>query len=59
MLAYLIRRLINAGGDEAAIAEHAFRAGPNLTAAARQLVRDGVTTAEEAVRASRQEEASA
>jgi general secretion pathway protein E len=50
-----IRRLINAGGDEAAIAAHAFRATPDLGAAARQLVRDGVTTPEEAVRVSRQE----
>jgi general secretion pathway protein E len=52
-----IRRLINAGGDEAAISEHAFRNGPSLTSAARQLVRDGVTTAEEAVRVSRHDEA--
>jgi general secretion pathway protein E len=50
-----IRKLINAGGDEAAIAAHAFRNAPNLAAAARQLVRDGVTTAEEAVRVSRHE----
>jgi len=50
-----IRRLINAGGDEGAIAAHAFRSGPNLTAAARQLVLDGVTTPEEAVRVARQD----
>jgi general secretion pathway protein E len=50
-----IRRLINAGGDEAVIASHAFRAAPNLGAAARALVREGVTTAEEAVRISRRE----
>jgi general secretion pathway protein E len=50
-----IRRLINAGGDEAVIANHAFRDAPNLGAAARALVRDGVTTAEEAVRISRRE----
>jgi general secretion pathway protein E len=52
-----IRRLINAGGDESAIAAHAFRATPNLTAAARQLVLDGVTTPEEAVRVARQDAA--
>jgi general secretion pathway protein E len=50
-----IRRLINAGGDESAIAAHAFRSASNLTAAARALVRQGVTTAEEAVRISRRE----
>ncbi|MGF1549207.1 MAG: type II secretion system ATPase GspE [Sphingomonadaceae bacterium] len=50
-----IRRLINAGGDEAVIANHAFRDAPNLGSAARALVRDGVTTAEEAVRISRRE----
>ena len=50
-----IRRLINAGGDEAEIAAHAFRSAPNLSAAARQLVLDGATTAEEAVRVSRHE----
>ncbi|QPQ53991.1 type II secretion system ATPase GspE [Allosphingosinicella flava] len=50
-----IRRLINGGGDEAVIANHAFRNAPNLGAAARALVREGVTTAEEAVRVSRRE----
>jgi general secretion pathway protein E len=50
-----IRRLINAGGDEAVIANHAFRNSPNLGFAARALVREGVTTAEEAVRVSRRE----
>jgi general secretion pathway protein E len=48
-----IRRLINGGGDEAVIASHAFRNSPNLGSAARQLVRDGITTPEEAVRVSR------
>jgi general secretion pathway protein E len=52
-----IRRLINGGGDEAVIASHAFRNSPNLGSAARQLVRDGVTTAEEAVRVSRHDAA--
>jgi general secretion pathway protein E len=50
-----VRRLINAGGDEAAIAAYAFRSAPNLNAAARALVLDGVTSAEEAVRISRRE----
>jgi general secretion pathway protein E len=50
-----IRRLINADGDEAAISAHAFRTSPTLSAAARALVREGVTTAEEAVRISRRE----
>jgi general secretion pathway protein E len=48
-----IRRLINSGGDEAVIASHAFRHAPNLASAARALVRDGSTTAEEAIRISR------
>jgi general secretion pathway protein E len=50
-----IRRLINAGADESEIAAHAFRNAPNLSIAARQLVLDGLTTAEEAVRVSRHE----
>ena len=50
-----IRRLINAGGDEAAIAAHAFRSAPTLAAAARGLVLDGVTSPEEAIRVSRHE----
>jgi general secretion pathway protein E len=48
-----IRRLINDGGDEVAIARHAYAREPNLSAAARQLVREGLTTPEEAVRISR------
>ena len=36
-----IRALINAGGDEAAIGKHAFRKAATLSAAARDLVRDG------------------
>jgi len=51
-----IRRLINQGADEAAIAAQAFRANDTLTEAARALVRDGVTSPEEAVRVSRQQE---
>jgi general secretion pathway protein E len=51
-----IRRMINAGGDEAQIARHAYLHAPNLGSAARTAVRDGVTTAEEAVRISRIDE---
>ncbi|MGZ8347292.1 MAG: ATPase, T2SS/T4P/T4SS family, partial [Allosphingosinicella sp.] len=50
-----IRRLINAGGDEVAIAAHAFRSSPTLADAARTLVLEGVTSPEEAVRVSRHE----
>jgi general secretion pathway protein E len=50
-----LRRLINEGGDEAAIARQAFARTPNLAVAARALVRDGQTTPEEAVRIMRRE----
>ena len=50
-----IRRLINEGGDEALIARHAFQHAPDLGSAARRLVRDGLTTPEEAVRVSRRD----
>jgi general secretion pathway protein E len=50
-----IRRLINDGGDEAIIARHAFINAPNLGSAARALVREGLTTPEEAVRISRRD----
>jgi len=50
-----IRALINSGGDEAAIAAHGFGRAPTLGQAARALVREGVTTPEEAVRISRRE----
>jgi general secretion pathway protein E len=50
-----IRRLINDGGDEAIIARHAFLHAQNLGSAARQLVREGLTTPEEAVRVSRRD----
>ena len=51
----VIRGLINAGGDESAISAHAFRHVQTLTSAARSLVLDGQTTAEEAVRITRRE----
>jgi len=50
-----IRRLINEGGDEVDIAAHAFADAENLTSAARALVREGLTTPEEAIRISRRE----
>jgi general secretion pathway protein E len=50
-----IRRLVNAGADEAAIAALAFRNGDNLAVAARVLVEAGTTSPEEAVRVSRRE----
>ncbi|MEO5867125.1 MAG: ATPase, T2SS/T4P/T4SS family, partial [Sphingomonas sp.] len=54
-----IRRLINEDGDETMIAKHAFRANPDLRAAARALVLNGSTTPEEAVRVSRHDMADA
>jgi general secretion pathway protein E len=54
-----IRKLINSGGDEAAISAHAFRSATTLARAARTLVLDGVTSPEEAVRVSRHEAADA
>ncbi|MGO1305721.1 MAG: type II secretion system protein GspE, partial [Sphingomonas parapaucimobilis] len=50
-----IRRLINEGGDEQAIAAHAFARQQPLAAVARALVLDGMTTAEEAIRVSRRD----
>lgn len=48
-----LRRLINEGGDEVAIARHAFARTANLTTAVRRLVIEGLTTPEEAVRVAR------
>lgn len=50
-----LRRLINEGGDETLIAAHAFQTAPNLAASARELVRSGETSPEEAIRISRRE----
>ena len=50
-----IRRMINEGASEDAIAAHAFERGDTLAQAARALVVAGWTTAEEAVRVSRAE----
>ena len=55
----VVRRLINSGGDETAIAEHAFRSSATLGQAARALVLEGVTSAEEAIRVSRQDKGDA
>jgi general secretion pathway protein E len=48
-----IRRLIGMDGDEAVIASHAYRDRPNLSGAARFMVRQGLIGAEEAVFLSR------
>ncbi len=50
-----IRRLINEGGDEQAIVDHAFRRSSHLASAARALVLAGQTTPEEAIRVSRRD----
>jgi general secretion pathway protein E len=50
-----VRRLVNAGAEEDAIAAHAFRAAPSLTDAVRALVADGTTSVEEAIRITRRE----
>jgi general secretion pathway protein E len=50
-----IRRLVNEGADEGRLAAHAFRTAPDLAAAVRALVEQGVTTAEEAVRITRRD----
>ena len=54
-----VRRLINENADEGAIARHAFARSPSLAAAARELVTEGETTPEEAVRITRREQVDA
>lgn len=49
-----MRRLIYDGADAPLLARHAFLAMPNLASAARTLARDGVISAEAAVRISRE-----
>ena len=51
-----VRRMINDGADESAIAAHAFARSETLSAAARRMVEEGATTPEEAVRVSRRED---
>ncbi len=50
-----IRRMINEDAAEGDIAAHAFKKGETLADAARALVEQGVTTAEEAARVSRRD----
>lgn len=50
-----IRKYINEGADEALISDHAFRNAPTLGDTVRDLVQQGITTAEEAIRISRRE----
>ncbi len=50
-----IRSLINSDGDEAALSAHAFAKSSDLAGAARSLVLEGKTTAEEAIRILRRE----
>ncbi len=50
-----LRALINSDGDEAALSAHAFQKSGDLASAARALVLEGKTTAEEAVRILRRE----
>ena len=51
-----IRRMIHDNADEAEIARHAFADSPRLAKAVRRLVRDGVTSPEEAARIMRRED---
>ena len=51
-----VRRMINDGADESAIAAHAFARSETLSAAARRMVEEGATTPEKAVRVSRRED---
>jgi general secretion pathway protein E len=50
-----IRRLVNAGAEETAIAAYAFQRHDTLALAARRLIESGVTSPEEALRVSRHE----
>jgi general secretion pathway protein E len=47
--------MINDGSDEDRISRHVFANAPTLSQSVLNLVRDGVTTAEEAIRVSRQD----
>ncbi|NLR72424.1 type II secretion system ATPase GspE [Novosphingobium sp. ERN07] len=50
-----IRQMIHDNADEAAIARHAFADSPTLAKAVRRMVRDGVTSPEEAARIMRRD----
>ena len=54
-----IRKIINDGGDEARLSAHAFYKHPGLASAARNMVRQGLVTAEDGIRISRQESVAA
>ena len=47
-----LRRLINEDGDEASISAHAFRKSKTLAVAARDMVQQGLTTPQDAIRLS-------
>ncbi|MEO0032067.1 MAG: type secretion system protein GspE [Pseudomonadota bacterium] len=51
-----VRQMIHDNADEAAIARHAFADSPRLAKAVRRLVREGLTSAEEAARILRRDE---
>ena len=51
-----IRKIINDGGDESRIVAHAFLKSKSISSAARVMVRNGLTTAEEGIRISKREE---
>lgn len=51
----VIRQMIHDNADEAAIARHAFADSPTLTKAVRRMVKDGVTSPEEAARIMRRD----
>ena len=52
-----IRQMIHDNADETAISRHAFADSPRLAKAVRRMVRDGLTSAEEAARILRREDA--
>ncbi len=51
-----VRKLINDSGDESDISSHAFLKSKSLASAARAMVHQGLTTAEEGIRISRRED---
>lgn len=51
----VIRQMIHDNADEAAIARHAFADSPTLTKAVRRMVKDGITSPEEAARIMRRD----
>lgn len=51
-----VRRMIHDGADEAAISDHAFEHAPDLARSVRRLVKNGLTSPEEAARILRRED---